>query len=214
MTIKQESGSIYFAMMFFMLIGLSSTAIAASNLLPPQKVIDNTSSKLKAKLNDPNFAGNQQKLNQYIDKEIFKQIDFYRMSALVLGKHWKTASKEQKQSFTREFKTLLVRTYSAAFTKQFKEWTIHYLPLKMKDGAKKATVKTQIIQPSQQPVSVDYYMAIRKGQWKVYDLKIEGISLVITNRNTFNSMVKKTGSLDAVIAELSKKNKKQLELNS
>jgi len=208
---------ILFLLMFFCLtLGVPLTSQAASQLLPPQRVIENTSNKLKAKLQDPEFANNPKKINSFIDKEIFKKIDFYRMSSLVLGKHWRTASKEQKQKFTREFKTLLVRTYAAAYTSQFKEWTIHYLPLKLPDGAKKATVKTQIIQPGKQPVNVDYYMATRKGEWKVFDIKIEGISLVITNRNTFNTMVKQKGSLDAVIAELSRKNKKhkQLELHS
>ena len=214
MKLKQQTKPFAFFILLFITLGLSPISQAAGKLLPPQQVIDNTSNRLKAKLQRPDFANNQEKIHQFIDQEIFKQIDFYRMSALVLGKHWKKASKEQKLQFTKEFKTLLVRTYAAAFTTQFKEWTIHYLPLKLKDDAKKATVKTQILQPGQQPVNVDYYMATRKGAWKVYDLKIEGISLVITNRNTFNNMVKKNGSLDAVIAELSRKNKKRQELNS
>lgn len=214
MKFKRQSGFLWLTSMLLLVSSFSSPVFSAGNLLPPQLVIEDTSNLLKEKLRDPSFANDPKKINAFIDREIFRLVDFYRMSALVLGKHWKAASKEQKIRFTKEFKTLLVRTYAAAFTGQFKEWTIHYLPLKLKDGAKKATVKTQIIQPSQQPVSVDYYMATRKNQWKIYDLKIEGISLVITNRNTFNNMVKRNGSLDAVIAELTKKNNKQEELSS
>ena len=204
----------FIIVLFFLTLGISPVSNAAGKLLAPQKVIESTSNKLKAKLQDESFANNRQKVTQFIDKEIFTYVDFYRMSSLVLGKHWRTASKQQKQLFTREFKKLLVRTYSSAFTEQFKEWTIHYLPLKLKENAKKTTVKTQLLQPGLQPVNVDYYMAVRKGEWKVYDMKIEGISLVITNRNTFNSLVKRKGSLDAVISELSKKNKSNQELSS
>ncbi len=204
----------FYFVAFSLFLGFSTVLTANASLAPPQKIIHDLSEKLKQKLKEPDFAQDPNRVAEYIKQELFPHVDAFRMSALVLGKHWRTATKEQKLEFTREFRDLQVRTYSSAFTTQFQDWNIKFLPLKLKEGAKKTVVKTHILQPGKPPVSVDYYMAKRKGQWKIYDVKIEGISMVITNRNTFSEMIKQKGSLDAVIAELKKKNHSNASLNS
>jgi phospholipid transport system substrate-binding protein len=204
----------FYYVVFSLFLGFSTVLTANASLAPPQKIIFDLSEKLKQKLKEPDFAQNPNRVAEYIKQELFPHVDAFRMSALVLGKHWRTATKQQKLEFTREFRDLQVRTYSSAFTTQFQDWTIKFLPLNLKESAKKAVVKTHILQPGKPPVNVDYYMAKRKGQWKIYDVKIEGISMVITNRNTFSEMIKQKGSLDAVIAELKKKNQSNASLNS
>jgi phospholipid transport system substrate-binding protein len=185
----------------------SHTIAATENLLAPQKIIDNTSQMLLAKLTDPHFANNKAEIRTFVDKNIFPNVDTVRMSALVLGKHWRKASKQQKKQFIAAFKNMLVNTYSSTFTEQFKNWTIQYLPLKLKANDKKILVKTKVQQTGKPESSIDYSMILHNGQWKIYDIKVEGISLVISNRTSFSQMIKETGSLDNVIAQLQEKNK-------
>ena len=189
---------------FFLLISITATA-ATEKLLAPQLVIDNTSRALLGKLKDPAFAANKTEIRTFVDEAIFPNVDTVRMSALVLGKHWRKASKQQKKQFIVAFKRLLVNTYSTTFTEQFNDWTIDYLPLKLKAGDKKTTVKTIVSQSGKSDAKIDYSMILRNNQWKIYDLKVEGISLVISNRETFSQMIRDSGSLDTVIAELEAK---------
>ncbi|WP_428353240.1 MlaC/ttg2D family ABC transporter substrate-binding protein [Methyloprofundus sp.] len=192
---------------FFLL--LSTTAIAATeNLLAPQRVIDNTSQILLEKLKEPGFASNKSEIRSFVNTAIFPNVDTVRMSALVLGKHWRKASKQQKKQFIAAFKILLVNTYSTTFTEQFNDWTIDYLPLKLNNSDKTTTVKTIVSQPGKANAKIDYAMILRNDQWKIYDLKVEGISLVISNRESFNQMIKNSGSLDKVITELEAKNQR------
>jgi len=192
---------------FFLLISINATA-ATEKLLAPQLVIDNTSRALLGKLKDPAFASNKTEIHSFVDDAIFPNVDTVRMSALVLGKHWRKASKQQKKQFIAAFKNLLVNTYSTTFTEQFNDWTIAYLPLKLKTGDKTTTVKTIVSQTGKANAKIDYSMVLRNDQWKIYDLKVEGISLVISNRETFSQMIKDSGSLDTVIAELKAKNQR------
>ena len=181
-----------------------SKAIAAE-LLAPQIAIETASNKLKERLQDKNFTKDFAQINIFVEEVINPHVDFNRISALVLGKLWKKATREEKVRFKREFQTLLVRTYSRAFV-EFKDWSVRYLPYKLKDGDKKVIVKTQILQPGIQPLAVNYRMVLTKGEWKVYDIMIEGVSLVTNYRTSIKNEVKKYGSLSAVIDELARKN--------
>ncbi len=192
---------------FLLFIILFNPVIAnAESLLAPQQVIAEMSQVLLKKMAEPGFITDKTKVRQFVDRQIFPHVDSIRMSALVLGKHWRTASTEQKKRFIHAFKNLLVNTYSATFTKQFNNWSIHYLPLTLNKGAKKALVKTIVSQPGKPSAKIDYSMILRKNQWKVYDLTVEGISLIISNRTIFNEMLQKSHSLDAVIADIEEKN--------
>lgn len=197
----------YITLGFFLLISFSASA-ATEKLLPPQLVIENTSQALLGKLKDPDFASNKTEIRSFVDSSIFPNVDTIRMSALVLGKHWRKASKQQKKQFIAAFKHLLVNTYSTTFTEQFNDWSIDYLPLKLKPDAKTTTVKTIVSQAGKANAKIDYSMIRRNNQWKIYDLKVEGISLVISNRDTFSQMIKDSGSLDAVINKMEAKNNK------
>jgi len=190
----------------FCLFLSSFTSAATSNLQAPQLVIENTSRALQEKLKSPAFSKNKTEIRDFVDKEIFPHIDTVRMSALALGKHWRKASKEQKIQFIAAFKNLLINTYSATFSEQFQNWSIEYLPLSIAADDKSVTVKTTVHQSGKPNAKIDYSMVLRNDKWFIYDLKVEGISLIISNRDTFNQMMKDNGSLDAVIAKLEEKN--------
>ena len=192
--------------LFVMLMGLMPVSRAMSdNLLPPQQAIHNASEQLKKRLQDNSFSKDFKQITEFVNEVIYPHTDFDRISALVLGKLWKTATPDERERFKHEFQTLLVRTYSRAFV-EFKEWTVRFLPLQMEPGSTKVVVKTEVLQPGIQPVGVNYRMFFSKGQWKAYDIMIEGVSLVTNYRTTFTNEVQAKGSLNAVIDGLAKRN--------
>ncbi|KAF3981166.1 MAG: ABC transporter substrate-binding protein [Methylococcales symbiont of Hymedesmia sp. n. MRB-2018] len=179
--------------------------VTAAELVAPQVAIETASNKVKEKLQDETFIHDFQQVNAFVDKVINPHVDFKRISALVLGKLWKKATKDEKKQFISEFKTLLVRTYSRAFV-GFKDWSVRFLPLNLKQGAKKYIVKTEILQPGIQPVAINYRMVLSKGTWKAYDIMIEGVSLVTNYRTSIKNEFRKTGSIASVIETLAKRN--------
>ena len=192
--------------LFAILLGLMSvTEVIASELLPPQQVIDSVSTQIKTKLQDKSFSQNFAQVTKFVNGVIDPHADFDRISVLVLGKLWRTATNDEKERFKHEFQTLLVRTYSRAFV-EFNDWTIRFMPLQMDSGATKIIVKTEVMQPGQQNVEVSYRMVLINGKWKVYDIMIDGVSLVTNYRSTFSEQVKTKGSLSAVIDDLAKRN--------
>ena len=150
-------------------------------------------------------AGNQQKIFALAEEKIVPNFNFDKVSRLVLGKNWTKATPEQKTAFQAEFRTLLIRTYATALSK-YKNQTIEYKPLRIADGASSATVKTLILQPAGQPIAVDYSLEKHTDAWKVYDIVIEGVSLVTNYRGQFAQEIRQNG-LDSLIKKLSDKNK-------
>jgi phospholipid transport system substrate-binding protein len=153
-------------------------------------------------------AGNQRKVADLIETKVAPHFEFMSMTRLAMGRNWSQASPDQKKALAQEFRTLLVRTYTTAFT-QYRDQTIDYRPLKIAPDETEVVVKSLIKQPSGQPVSVDYRMEKTDRGWKVYDVKIEGISLVENYRGTFNSEVQRNG-IDGLIKSLADKNRAQL----
>ena len=192
--------------LFAVLLGLMPvTEVIAGELLPPQQVIQNVSAQLQERLKDKSFTQNFAQVNQFVNGVIDPHTDFAKIAPLVLGKHWKTATTTEQQRFTHEFQTLLIRIYSRAFV-EYNDWTIRFIPVEMPNTATKVIVKSEVLQPGQNPVQVNYRMYLSKGEWKVYDIMIDGVSLVTNYRSTFSEDIKRKGSLSAVIDELAKRN--------
>ncbi|MCX7098317.1 MAG: ABC transporter substrate-binding protein [Methylococcales bacterium] len=200
--------TLWFFFGVFMAATLMSRALAA-DLLPPQQAIETASSKLQNKMQDKTFIKDFSKVTQFVNETILPSTDFDKISSLVLGKLWKSATPDERERFKHEFQTLLVRTYSRAFV-EFKDWSIRYLPIEMEDGSNKVIVKTEVLQPGLQPVSVNYRMLLADGKWKAYDIMIEGVSLVTNYRTTFTNEMQTKGSLNAVIDGLAKRNSEAL----
>lgn len=208
MNTKLFPTSLVFALL--VLFNFSFLSLAkADSLVGPQIGIQSVSEKLRQRLKDKSFIQNFERVTQFVESEIDPHVDFNRISALVLGQNWKQANAEDRAHFTREFKTLLIRTYSRAFV-EFKDWSLRFMPLSMEAGANKTIVKTEVLQPGQQPISVDYRMLLVDGQWKAYDIMIEGVSLVTNYRSTFDNEIAKSGSLQNVINDLAKRNAQAL----
>jgi phospholipid transport system substrate-binding protein len=203
-----------FGLCLFLMAFLPISRAYSQDLLPPQQAIQDASDKLKQRLQDNSFKSDFAKITEFVNEVIYPHTDFDKISALVLGKIWKTATPEERERFKREFQTLLVRTYSRAFV-EFKEWSVRFLPMDMEPGANKVIVKTEVLQPGIQPVGVNYRMFLSEtGQWKAYDIMIEGVSLVTNYRTTFTNEVQQKGSLGAVIESLAKRNAEALSAKS
>lgn len=150
-------------------------------------------------------AGNPQKVALLVESKVLPHFNFNRMTQVAVGRNWRQATPEQQRALIEEFKTLLVRTYATAFT-QYRNQTVDYRPVRMAPTDTDVVVKSLIKQPTGQPIAIDYSMEKLAGAWKVYDVKIEGISLVENYRNTFNGEIQR-GGVDGLIRALSDKNK-------
>jgi len=210
---KKTLGLASWAGLLALILGLASTAIRAEGQEPlaaPQLVIQHTVDQLQSNLQKPEYKKDFAKATRLVDQILEAHVDFDRVSVLILGKFWKTATPEQQVRFKKEFRSLLVRTYTTAFT-EYANWNIRYLPLKLEEGDNKAKVRTEILQSGAQPVAVDYRMVNLNNDWKVYDVLIEGISLIQNYRTSFTNEVSRTGSLEQLITELAQRNSSALK---
>jgi phospholipid transport system substrate-binding protein len=194
-------------MMMAALFALTVPASIASTGLAPDALARRVTDEVLAivRADKELQAGNPQKVAQLVEAKVLPHFNFARMTQLAVGRNWRQASPEQQKTLTEEFKTLLVRTYTTAFS-QYRNQTVAYRPVRMAPGDTDVVVKSLIRQPAGQPIAVDYSMERSSGTWKVYDVKIEGISLVENYRNTFSGEVQR-GGIDGLIRTLSDKNK-------
>lgn len=151
-----------------------------------------------------------QVVNRLVEKILLPHIDLISASKWVLGKHWRRADKQQKLQFIREFRTLLITFYSAALadflkTNEVKKDMIRFQPLRGEPGDD-VTVRSEVISPNGKTVPVNYHMHQTRKGWKVYDVSVEGISMITTYKTSFANEIKAKG-VDGLIASLVEKNK-------
>ena len=149
--------------------------------------------------------GNSAKVVELAEQKVLPHFDFERMTRLAVGRNWSQASDAQKQALIKEFRTLLVRTYSTSLS-QYRNQTIEVKPTKVAAADKEATVRTAVIQQGGPPIPIDYAMEKVDSGWKVYDVVIDGASLVTTYRGTFNDQIQK-GGIDALVKTLQDRNR-------
>jgi len=150
-------------------------------------------------------AGKPHKVVEVAEDKVLPHFDFERMTRLAVGRNWRQASDAQKQALVKEFRTLLVRTYSNSLT-AYRNQTIEVKPTKLAPADTEATVRTQVIQPGGPSIPIDYSMQKADGGWKVFDVVIDGVSLVTTYRGSFNEQIQK-GGIDGLIRTLAERNR-------
>jgi len=174
----------------------------------PVELLERTSTQVIKILRDDHelLKNEPDRIYKVIDDYILPHLDDVTMAKLALGKNWKKATREQKLQFVEEFKNLLVRTYSKSLI-EFKDQEIKYFPVKLAADAQKVSVNAEVIQPGGPSIPMAYRMRIKNNAWKVYDIKIDGISLVTSYRGTFTQEVRKSG-IDGLLKYLHDKNSK------
>lgn len=149
--------------------------------------------------------GNTDKTIALVQTKVLPYFNFKRMTALAVGKDWNKATPQQKEELAKQFRDLLVRTYSNALA-AYKDQNVRYKPFKMNPGDTEVMVRTEVNQPGARPIQLDYSLEKTEQGWKVYDVVVAGVSLVTNYRDTFSQEVR-SGGIDGLIHSLTAKNK-------
>jgi phospholipid transport system substrate-binding protein len=178
----------------------------AQELSPEQLVQKITTDVLAAVKSDKDLAaGDKQKAMKLAEEKVLPYVDFEYATRLAVGRSWRQASPEQQKSLVNEFRNMLVRTYSNSIS-AYEGQTLKVLPSRGNDkSADEATVRTQFVRSGGQPLPIDFAMHKAGSAWKVYDITVEGVSLVLTYRSEFDAIVKQQG-IDGLIKALAQKN--------
>jgi len=150
-------------------------------------------------------AGNPAKLHALVEAKILPHFDFKRATQSAMGAGWRRATPEQQEQLVREFRTLLVRTYSVALA-SYRDQAIEFRPLRARSGDAEVTVVSRVKQSGAEPVVIEYDLAKSESGWKVFDIRVAGISLVVTYRSAFAEEVRNHG-IEGLISLLSGKNR-------
>jgi phospholipid transport system substrate-binding protein len=150
-------------------------------------------------------AGVPAKIGEVVEAKILPLFDFARMTQLAVARNWRVATPEQQKLLTTEFRTLLVRTYSTALA-NYRDQVIEFKPLRAAPGDTEVTVRSIVKQRTGDALTMDYELEKNTAGWKVFDIKVDGISLITTYRDTFASKVR-TDGVDGLINSLADKNR-------
>ena len=167
-----------------------------------QSVSEQTLAKIKAEKDI--IKANPDRIYDLVNEYVLPHFDFERMSRWVLGKYWRQADARQQSAFVQEFRTLLVRTYATSLS-DYSDQSIEYLPFRDDETAEEVTVRSEVAQPGGFPIPINYNLHKRNGDWKVFDVTIDGISLIANYRTTFAREIR-TDGIDALIKKLADRN--------
>lgn len=193
--------------LLLVVFALAIVRVGAADFLPPDTLVKNTSEDvLRMVAEDKDLKnGNIDKLVGLIEARIVPHFDMVRMTRLAVGRAWREATPEQQKALVREFQSLLVRSYATAYT-AYKQVKVDVRPLRMNGNEDDVVVKTQITLPGgAPPVGVDYSMIATQNGWKVYNVTVDGVSLVTTYRNDFAAQIQQAG-IDGLIRNLQERN--------
>ena len=178
---------------------------AAPPLPRPEAVLQALTSDVGGVLRADRAAGRPTDLGALVERSIVPVFDFPRMTRIAVGRHWPLASAEQQAALVEQFKTLLVRTYSQSLS-AYGDQEIDYRRVRAAPGATDAVVRSVVRRPGAEPMTIDYDMAEGVCGWTVYDVKVGGVSLVISYRGSFADIVRADG-IDGLIKSLAERNR-------
>ena len=181
-------------------------AAAQAELTPPDALVKSVTLEVVEILQkDKDIQqGDRKKVVALIETKVLPHFNFQAMTASAVGRNWDKASAEQKARVMEEFKTLLVRTYSSAIA-AYSSQKFDFRPLRAKPTDTDVTVNVRVLQSGNQPMTIDYDMEKRPTGWKVWDVRVGGISLVANYRTEFDNVVRE-GGIDGLIKALRAKN--------
>lgn len=183
-----------FAIALSFVVGTLFTPLASAQQLGPEELVKKvTSDVLETIKSDKQLAaGDKRKALQLAEQKILPHVDFQEATQLAVGKAWNSASPEQKEQLVGYFRSLLVRIYSNAID-VYRGQTMRTMPVRVQPTATEATVRNQYLKDGQPPVPVEYSMKKTGDTWKIYDISVEGVSLVQTYRAEFDNITRTQG---------------------
>jgi phospholipid transport system substrate-binding protein len=184
------------------------TTAALAQALGPEELVQKVTEEVMSSIKSDKqlAAGDKQKAMKLAEEKVLPYIDFEEATRLAVGRAWSQATPEQRKKLVSEFRNMLVRTYSNAI-EAYQGQTLKVLPSRggKQDAKDEATVRTQFTRAGGKPLPIEFQMRKVGDNWKVFDIAVEGISLVLTYRSEFDSVVKQDG-LDGLIKRLTEKN--------
>ena len=202
------------ALLFALTLPLSIPLKAQSAEQGPEEMVRQiTTDVLAAIKSDAGLqAGDKQKALALAEQKVLPHLDFVEMTRLAAGRTWNTAMPEQRDRLVAAFRAMLVRTYANAID-VYRGQTLMVEPSRVPANATEATVRNRYMSPGKQPTPVDYVMRKESGGWKIYDIVVDGISLVLTYRSQFDEAARNSG-MEGLIAQLQQKTKAQPAVTS
>ncbi|SMC27102.1 phospholipid transport system substrate-binding protein [Andreprevotia lacus DSM 23236] len=184
-------------LMMLLLAVLPALALAGAET--PEMIVKNVSRDVleAIKKNDKDVI----KLREQVSQKVEPLADYTRMTALAVGRYWKSATPEQQQQLTGEFRQMLVRTYLSALT-IYKNAQVNVIGARPGESVDEQSVRTEVSIPGQKVIPLEFYFERLNGSWKVYDIAVDGISFTVNNRNQFGSAIRQKG-IDGLIKQLS-----------
>jgi phospholipid transport system substrate-binding protein len=184
---------------------LFSSGIRAA--IPPDQLIRQTVERLIDELTErkAELERDRGQLYELVERVIVKHIAVDKVAKLVLARHWRNASLEQRTRFTDEFKNLLIRTYASALFNYTGREKMDFRPLQLTGDERTTVVRTDVKLPGVRAFPVNYkFLRLESGEWKIFDVTIDGISLVTIYRASYARTVQTKG-LDSLILRLENK---------
>jgi phospholipid transport system substrate-binding protein len=192
------------ALLFIVLQFIAPAAAQGSG--PEELVRQVTADVLAAVQSDQALAaGDRRKALALAEAKILPHVDFREATRLAVNRAWASATAEQQDRIVAEFRSMLVRIYAASVD-VYRGQVMRVQPLGLEPGAIEATVRNQYLSPGQTPVPVDYAMRKTPEGWKVYDITVGGVSLVLTFRSEFEQVMRQSG-IEGLIKRMSDKNR-------
>lgn len=187
---------------------LSLTAVAAAQEAPDALIKRISQEVLDAAKSDKEIqAGNQHRVLELVEAKVLPYVDFKRMTALAAGHYWRQATPEQQEQLTKEFRSLLVYTYSGAIS-QIRDQKLQFKPLRAAPSDTEVEVRSQVLQPrGGEPIQLNYRLEKLPDGWKIYDVNVLGAWLVETYKGNFATEISR-GGIDGLIKALQEKNKR------
>ena len=182
---------------------LANLSVATAAPVPPDEVVKTTTERLQKEIavREKEFKADSKKLYAFVDETIVPKFDTKYIAQLILARHWKGASDQQRKRFQVAFKDMLVHSYANALVEYHTSVKAEWMPLRMAKDATDVTVNSRLLREGKPPLPIGFAMRLKDGEWKVYDIVIENLSLVTSFRSQINSEIKRT-SLDALIQRL------------
>jgi phospholipid transport system substrate-binding protein len=192
--------------LFALLVSFLITVPASAQELGPEELVKKvTTDVLESVKSDKQLqAGDKRKALQLAEQKIIPHVDFREAALLAMGKSWHTATPAQQTQIVNEFRSMLVRIYSNAID-VYRGQTMKVMPVRLAPGATEVTVRNQYLSQGRPPVPVEYAMKKTAEGWKIYDISVEGVSLVLTYRAEFESITRVSG-IDGLLKRLAEKN--------
>lgn len=139
-----------------------------------------------------------------VEEIVLPAFDFERITRYAMGRYWRTASAAQQQALVASFRQLLMRTYARALL-NYAGQEIRLLPLRPGRRAGQVTVHTEVNEAGGPSVPIDYQLYLKGNTWKVFDITIDGISLVANYRSSFAAQIRRDG-IDGLIQTIERRN--------